>query len=183
MQVRVSCLLKLSLLFVTALWVSGTYATVLYKKVDKDGKVTFSDKPSDDAEKITIKSDKNSASGSSPINSMTPKAIDDSSEQDELSVGQDPYKIFAIDSPTNNEAIQVNNGILNIIIGITPQLDPAQSIRLHLNGQTVGRDQKLPYFSLTNVKSGTHEILAVIINDETGEIVQTSSPVTFHLIQ
>lgn len=54
---------------------------------------------------------------------------------------------------------------------------------LHIDGVHVGQDQKIPYFNLANVARGTHELVAMVINDETQEIVQTSKAVTFHVLR
>lgn len=177
MSLKISQFFKLSILILGTFWLTQADATVLYKKVDKDGKVTYTDKPSDDAEAVTVKSNRNVVS-TPRISPSTQNKSDDSEDESEIS-----YDIFAIDSPTNDEGVRANDGSVNIVIGISPQIQPNHSIRLHLDGTQVGQDQKIPYFYLTNVDRGTHELVAMVINDETQEIVQTSKAVTFHLLR
>ena len=177
MLVKVSYLLKLSLLFVTALWMTMSDATVLYKKVDKDGKVTYTDKPIEGAEAITVKTNQNVVSTPRISPSKQQQADDDQEEQGSK------YEVFAIDSPSNDQGVRANDGVVNIVIGISPHIQPNHSIRLHMDGIQVGQDQKIPYFNLANVARGTHELVAMVINDETQEIVQTSNAVTFHVLR
>ncbi len=177
MLVKVSHLLKLSLLFVTALWMTEADATVLYKKVDKDGKVTYTDKPIEGSEAITVKTNQNIVSTPRINPGNHQQADNEEEEQDSL------YEVFAIDSPSNDEGVRANDGVVNIVIGISPQIQPNHSIRLHMDGAQVGQDQKIPYFNLGNVDRGTHELVAMVINDETQEIVQTSKAVTFHVLR
>lgn len=167
MSLKASHLLKLSLLMISSVWLSSADATVLYKKVDKDGKVTYTDKPSDDAVMITVQTDQNQQQSENNL--------------DEISDGSS-YEVFSIDTPNNSEKIYSHDGSANIVIGITPQVQPNHSIRLHMDGVQVGQDQKIPYFNLHNVENGTYELLAIVIDDETQQIVQTSKAVTFHLL-
>ena len=178
MHVKVPCLfLKLSLLFVATLWITEADATVMYKKVDKDGKVTYTDKPIEGSEAITVKTNQNVVSTPRISPSKQQQADEDQEEQDAK------YDVFAIDTPSNDQGVRANDGVVNIVIGISPQIQPNHSIRLHMDGAQVGQDQKIPYFNLANVARGTHELVAMVINDETQEIVQTSNAVTFHVLR
>lgn len=179
MSTRRLFLIKLPLLILGFSLLTLANATVLYKKVDKDGKVTFTDKPSDDAELITVDSKRNFIS--------RPDSDKRNNTQSDKTLAPEPqeshtYDIFAIDSPVNSQSVRSPNGSVTVFVGISPQLDANHSIRLHLNGQSVGQDQKIPYFSLTDIEEDTYELLAVIINDETEEVIQTSAPVTFNLV-
>ncbi|MBD3654617.1 DUF4124 domain-containing protein [Kangiella sp.] len=176
MVIKVSFILKLSLLCIASLAATQADATVLYKKVDKDGKVTYTDKPSEDAEAITVKSNRNVVS-TPRMNTPPPQGTDEEEQQEAQ------YDVFAIDSPGSDEGVRANDGTVNIVIGISPQIQPNHSIRLHMDGAQVGQDQKIPYFNLGNVDRGTHELVAMVINDETQEIVQTSKAVTFHVLR
>ncbi len=167
MSFKASHLLKLSLLMISSVWLSSVDATVLYKKVDKDGNVTYTDKPSDDAIMITVETDQSQPQSDN--------------NRDDNSDGKS-YEVFSIDSPSNGEKIHSHDGSATIVIGITPQVQPNHSIRLHMDGVQVGQDQKIPYFNLRNVGNGTYELLAIVIDDETQQIVQTSKAVTFHLL-
>lgn len=173
MSFKASHLLKLSLLMISSIWLPLVDATVLYKTVDKDGNVSYTDKPSDDAVMITVQTDKNQISN--------PARNSNNQPQSESSDGSS-YEIFSIDTPSNGENIRSHDGAVNIVIGITPQIQPNHSIRLHMDGVQVGQDQKIPYFNLRNVDNRTYELLAIVIDDETQQIVQTSKAVTFHLL-
>ncbi|ACV27698.1 DUF4124 domain-containing protein [Kangiella koreensis] len=178
MSLKVSYLFNVFILIVSCSWLTSADATVLYKKVDKDGKVTYTDKPGDDAEAITVHTDRNVVS-TPRMNSGSPQQSTDSEEENEGAA----YEVFAIDSPADDQGVRANDGSLTIVVGISPQIQPNHSIRMHMDGMQVGQDQKIPYFNLANIDRGTHELVAMVINDETQEIVQTSKSVTFHLLR
>lgn len=178
MSLKVSCLFKLFILIASCFWLTSAGATVLYKTVDKDGKVTYTDKPSDEAEAITVQTDRNVVS-TPRMNSGSPQPSNDKEEKSEGTA----YDIFAIDSPADEEGVRANDGSVNIVVGISPRIHPNHSIRMHMDGAPVGQDQKIPYFNLANVDRGSHELVAMVINDETQEIVQISKSVTFHLLR
>ncbi|HEY9032154.1 MAG TPA: DUF4124 domain-containing protein [Kangiella sp.] len=175
MSFKASYLLKFFILMASCLWFSSADATVLYKKIDKDGKVIFTDKPSDDAEAITVQSNRNVIAGP-----RTNVSNESASKDDPKNPATIKYDVFSIDSPSNGESIQSQDGSINIVVGITPQIRPNHSIRLHINGTRVGQDQKIPYFNLTNIARGSQELTAIVVDDETEGVIQTSKPITFY---
>ena len=177
MSFKVSVCSKLLVLLISTVSFSLANATVLYKKVDKDGNVTYTDKPSEDAEAITVKTNRNVVT-TPRVNSTTNQTKTGDKEAQEFA-----YEVFAIDSPNDDEGVRANDGSMTVVVGISPSIQPNHSIRLHMDGVQVGQDQKIPYFNLANVNRGTHELIAMVINDETQEIVQTSQAVTFHLLR
>lgn len=176
MSLKAPLLLKASLLIISSLWFMQADATVLYKKVDKDGNVTFTDKPSDDAEAVTVQPNKNVIAGPRRNSDKAPPSNTNQTSNDTVQ-----YDNFAIDSPSNDANIQSLDGSMNVVVSISPQIRREHSIRLHIDGTRVGQDQKIPYFNLVGVDKGSHELTAVIIDDETKDVIQTSSPITFYV--
>lgn len=151
---------------------------VIYKKVDKNGKVTISDKPFPGATKKVIKTNTNVVS--MPLPSKASPSADDSDEEEEEAF---QYDLLAIDSPKVDEAIRANDGSVYIIAAISPQLQSNHSVRLYMDGKPVGQLQKVPYFSLSNVDRGTHRLKVSIIDTETNKAIQTSAESHFHLLR
>ncbi|PXF64007.1 DUF4124 domain-containing protein [Kangiella spongicola] len=153
--------------------------TVMYKKIDKDGNVVFTDKPIPGSKPITVKTDVNVVSTPKPA--YKAPTISDSSEEDD-DEKKFKYEVLAIDTPKNDEGIRANDGRINVIVAVTPNLRPNHSVQLKLDGNNVGQAQKIPYFNLTEVERGTHQLQAMIIDDDSGETVQSSDAISFHAL-
>ncbi|GAA4358752.1 DUF4124 domain-containing protein [Kangiella marina] len=158
---------------------SSADETVMYKKVDENGKITFTDKPIPGSTPITIKTNTNVVDTPKPI--LRPRKDSDESSEDDDKPFQ--YQVLAVDSPQHDQAVRANTGDMNVIVGITPSLQPNHSLQLIMDGSPVGSQQKVPYFSLNNVDRGTHELSVAVINDTNKKTLQTSQPVTFHLLR
>ncbi len=168
--------------FATAILLSLSFPSlseekVLYKKIDKNGRVIFTDKPVPGSKKVVINTNKN------VMTMPKPKAKAKSVESEDTSETENLYEILAIEQPSNDEAIRANDGSLYVIVALSPHLARKHSVRLLMDGSTAGSDQKVPYFSLTNIDRGTHQLTAQIINDETGEVLQSSETLSFHLLR
>ncbi|AKE51293.1 DUF4124 domain-containing protein [Kangiella geojedonensis] len=155
--------------------------TVMYKKVDKNGKVTFTDKPIPGSTPITIKTNTNVVDTPKPT--IKPKTFSTPEELDDKSQEPFKYEVLAVDSPEHDQAVRANSGDINIIVGLTPSLQPNHSLQLIMDGSPVGSQQKIPYFALNGVDRGTHQISVQVIDDESKDTVQTSESITFHLLR
>lgn len=152
--------------------------TVMYKKVDKDGNITFTDQAIPGSQQITVKTDVNVVTTPKP-RVLRPNPDASSANQ------QKPFKydVLAIDTPKNDEPVRANNGDINIVAGISPNLRRGHSVQLSMDGSAVGSIQKIPYFNLNNVDRGTHKISISVINDDTQEVIQTSEIISFHVLR
>ncbi|WP_251358924.1 DUF4124 domain-containing protein [Kangiella sp. TOML190] len=168
---------KLFLIFALPLtWVHNhaqAQDKVMYKKVDKNGRIIFTDKPIAGSKKVTVDTSKNLMS--------IPKIKPKTKEQVAESNTEAPYEVLAIEQPANDDRVKMQNGSLYVIVAMTPNLSANHSIRLILNGEMVGDDQKVPYFTLTELKKGKHQLIAEVFDDETKALVQSSPSIDFQL--
>jgi len=147
-------------------------SAVVYKWVDAQGVVHFSDQPVPGAEKIvTASASSNNTAPAPPPSSNgqqpragaatpAPRAITISSPQ--------PEQNFFNDEPINVRLSQ-------------PELNPGQSVTWHLNGQELAdQSPSTTQFVLPNPGRGAFAIAATITNQATGE-VQTTPSVTFYV--
>lgn len=172
--------LLLSTLFISAsLNAYSANETVMYKKIDKDGNVVFTDKPIPGSKPVKIKTDTNVVE--TPKVTLPKRTRPNNNRQDQTQQ-EFSYDTFAIDAPKNDEAIRANDGNINVVVGLSPRLLPNHSVQLKLDGKDISQAQKVPYFSLSEMERGTHELQAVIVDDETGEEVQNSETITFHIL-
>ena len=145
----------------------------IYRKVDKDGNVIFTDVPSEGAEKIQLKETTTIQSlDVEPSSSQVP------TRQEEQPI---PYKSVSIVNPQNDEAIRDNAGNVNIKVSIEPALYPGHEVVVYVDGEekTSGAGTA---FNLENIDRGTHQLRASI-KDHEGHILVSSKSTTFHMLR
>ena len=146
-------------------------ATTLYKVVNKDGTVVYTDRPVTGAEAIDFKG-LNSAvmpSMASPQNQQKP-----SRKKSETRLPD--YQLTML-SPSDGQTIRDNSGNVNV----SAQLTPAGSgeFLLYIDGQ-LKDTQSLPRFSITNLDRGEHT-LEVRFKHNSGKILASTPQQTIFL--
>lgn len=144
----------------------------IYKSVDENGNVVFSDQPSAGAEEIEKKE-------IMTVPSTVPD-IDFSRGEDEKSE-QEPYENIAITSPANDSAIRDNAGNISVNIATKPALGNGHQIVIYLDGTEVARDP-VTAFDFQNVDRGTHTLAAAVANNE-GKELKRSAEISFSLLR
>ena len=151
-------------------------AAVVYKWVDADGVVHYSDQSSPGAEKIYTSSSSSAAATSearSPAGSQRAPA---SSPTTGLS-----YSEFSIASPVNDQTFY-GEDVIAVHLNLAPTLKPNHAITWHLNGMELEDPPNAVSFPLPHLDRGTYTLAATIIDQRTGES-QSSNSVTFFVRQ
>lgn len=152
----------------------GVPAADIYRYVDEEGNVIYSDQPHPDAEKIPTPEIQ---TYSAPEFSEPPPPPAPEPESKRI-----VYLTFGIVSPADDQAIRSNNGNIDVEVLLEPSLDKSHQLRLTLDGRPWGEPGTATTFGLENVDRGTHTVTAEII-DEDGAVVNRTEPVTFHLLR
>lgn len=151
---------------------AGTSAQQIYRTVDKDGNVIFTDVPGEGAEKIELKETMTINSlgtePSSPVTTATP-------EPEQVI----PYKSFSILNPADDESIRDNAGNVNVTVSIEPMLQSGHEVVVYLDGKEKMKGTGSA-FNLENIDRGTHQLRASV-KDPNGHILISSKSTTFHL--
>jgi hypothetical protein len=144
----------------------------VYRWVDTNGNVIFSDQPHPDAEKIEIET----------LPSYTPVAIPESATEEHGETEAVPKYKVTILTPENDETIRNNAGLVNINAKVTPPLaqDRNDQLVIKLDGQILGEPSSSPNFTLSEVERGTHTTQVVVVDKDKKEI-KSSKTITFHL--
>lgn len=143
----------------------------VYKSVNKDGVVEYSDQPREGAEKIKVKN---------PQSIVLPKSSDVfTSNTSDAAEPQAPYQSVVINQPANDSAFNSGNGQVSISSETTPALMPQHSIQLVMDGTTYDSN-KSGSFGLSNVDRGTHQLQVNVI-DADGKVLISSDITTFTL--
>jgi Domain of unknown function (DUF4124) len=159
--------------------VAATAAGQIYRTVDANGNVVFTDiapvdrsgQPS--AQQVEIP----------PTNTFEPPVVQaPASSATAPSSSAGFYNELVIISPTEDESIRDNAGNVTIEVAINPPLRADHRLLLVLDGTQTEVEAQNGVFELTNVDRGTHTA-GVRAVDRQGNVVTDSDPVTFHLLR
>jgi len=151
-------------------------AAVIYRWVDADGVVHYSDQSSPGAEKIeTATSSAGSAAG--------PRTSTGSSPQRPQQAAQKGlnYSDLTISSPVPDQSF-FGEDVVAVHLTLSPSLRPNQAITWHLNGTQLDTPPDEVSFALPRLDRGTYVLTASITDQQTGES-QNSNSVTFFVRQ
>lgn len=159
----------------------------IYRWVDHEGNVVFSDESHPQAEVIeispstVISPDNAITTGDAEADAILKLSPDDVPPIEEPTVALPAYQLRVI-APANDESIWVNNGDVTVSLIVEPQLDIERGdmIVLSLDGATVGEPQATTSFQLPNLSRGSHTVSASIVSN-TGTVMTSSDAITFHL--
>lgn len=158
-----------------------TAESQIYKTVDEDGNVVFTDIPprTDDTavEQIVIETP-NSFAVDEAIPAQDAWIVDTPEESEEPPFR---YKTLEIASPADDESIRENAGNITIVANISPRLQRGHVMRLLMDGE-IAQEGSQATFSLANVDRGTHTLALEIVNGA-GEVQLRSANSTFHLLR
>jgi hypothetical protein len=150
-------------------------AAVIYKWVDADGVIHYSDQSSPGAEKI-LTTVPNIAAASSTHSAATSSAQPQQPAQGGLN-----YSEFSISSPLPEQTF-FGDDVVAVHLTLNPALRPNQTITWHLNGKQLDFPPTAVSFSLPRLDRGTYALAATITDQQTSES-QTSNSVTFFVRQ
>ncbi|MGL4447610.1 MAG: DUF4124 domain-containing protein [Shewanella sp.] len=154
-----------SLTLISLLLLSTLAQATVYKWIDKDGKVHYSDEPHPNAQIVELK-DKTLNQVALPAAQVNPDTRP-SFEEIRYSVN--------ITSPEEEATIRDNNGEFEVIATITPEIKSQYLMVLKLDGKPIGPPQMGGIFKLTHVERGEHILIAEVMT-QNGKVFASSSP-------
>ncbi len=166
----VAALAGLSLLCAAAL--AGNGRTTVYKWVDAQGVVHYSDQPHPNAQKLEIQGAQTFSALPVPSASSAPAAAE---SQPSSPAG---YDSCSMAQPTDQQML-MNVYQATAVVQTSPGLRPGDQVHLFVDGKQIqgsGTSFTFP------VNRGQHSVQAVI-EDTTGQIVCETSSVTFYVHQ
>jgi len=146
----------------------------VYKSVDSEGVVEFSDRPASGAKPVTVTPNVVTMPA---VSSATTGEAEEPAEPD---LGP-TYTKVEITSPKEDEAIRSNAGNFAAMAVVEPGLFGDHRIQWRFDGKVLP-GATTTFLSMRNVDRGTHTIQLEIVN-AAGEVVKASDPVTFHLLR
>ncbi|SFM62568.1 DUF4124 domain-containing protein [Marinobacter zhejiangensis] len=146
-------------------------AAEIYRNVDADGNVTYSDEPSSGSEAIDVQ----------PVTTITLPKLEDVTTQSAAPERAEPasesYSNLEIIAPGNNEAFHSGSGDVAFRVTSSPALRQGHKYEISLDGQPVGQSTSGDIL-VRNIDRGTHQATVNII-DSNGMPVQSGGSVSF----
>lgn len=151
-------------------------AADVYKTVDEDGNVTFTDSPPQNkpAEKIKLKE-----LNTQPPVEFRSRRGSDGGEDAEDETG--PYNPQIV-SPQNEYQMGPQEASLSITVETARPLNDEHSFQLFVNGAAHAEPTRSSNLTLSNVRRGRKDITVSIVDSE-GAVIASSSPVSVYVIR
>ena len=161
----------MKILFLCFFLLLSTQATAeMYRTVDKNGNVTFTDKPIG----------KNSKSYEPPPILTVPAGPAGTLPPLEKKKSATKYKSIAVTAPENDQTFFSDTTTIPVSISLSPDLDSAANHKLvfYVNGKVHGEGGS--NYTLTDLPRGSYSLSAAVLNAKGGELIR-SETVTIHI--
>lgn len=143
----------------------------IYRNVDSQGNVTYSDERSNGSETVDVK----------PVTTVTLPKLEDvveaPGEAPTLEQAPDAYQAVSFVAPRNDEAFHSGSGDVEFRVTSTPALRRGHKYEVALDGQPVGQSTSGSVM-VRNVFRGTHQADVHIINQD-GARIKTGDSISF----
>lgn len=157
---------------------SSTDKSTVYRNVNEDGVIEFSDRNVTNSEKVELKPTNTFKAADKKI---TPPAPATTKEKSFSSQNGVTYTKISITSPAEEQQIRSNDGLLTVSVSTQPGLNSAagDQIELFLDGRSQGK-QKNTSFNLNEVVRGEHKLQAKIVN-KNGNVLISSKTILIYI--
>lgn len=153
------------ILLISLLIISSNSLATVYRWVDENGKVHYSDEPKANAEAIDL----NENTQNKISIKIPPKANVTMKENAAVK-----YAII-ITSPKEEATIRDNNGELTVNVSVAPQLPRGSMLTLLVDGVLTEGPQTAATFKLSGIFRGEHTIVVNAVA-QNGKVLASSSP-------
>lgn len=160
----------------------AAHAQTIYRTIDAQGNVVFTDNPEGGGEEVTLDPLTVVPSPGEPAG-MAPEVQGGQGDGGTASPGQPfmPYDSFSILSPGQEETLPTGAaGNVQVSLGIQPDLRDDHRVRLLVDGQISQSAMHTDTFLLNNLPRGEHVLQAELL-DASGAVRHRTSPVTLYV--
>jgi hypothetical protein len=148
----------------------------VWRWVDDDGVVHFSDTPREGAELVDV-SESSRSTGARVYRDTTPADSEDPVAEAEPAF---KYQNLSISSPGPEETLWNIEGTLSVSLSLSPGLQSGHQVRVYFNGES--RMVNSTSFTIDEVYRGVHNLQAEVL-DATGQLMIRSSNTRFYVQQ
>lgn len=156
----------------------GSAFAVICKSVGADGVVSYTDVP---ARECSQKVELPDYSRYAPRPVEQKRAGQQANSPASASVVNfQRYERITVDQPKTGGVVRSNEGIVTVVIGLEPSLQPGHRVQLTLDGRPVAGSFDGLAIDLSGVDRGTHTLRASV-TDPSGKVLIATGPSTFTL--
>ncbi|UYO75788.1 DUF4124 domain-containing protein [Halomonas qinghailakensis] len=154
------------------LWVSAAQSQTVYRVVDEQGKVTFTDNPERGGEVLTL-------APLPGVSTSLPPVATSSRRQGYPGQPFMPYDRFAIELPQAEASLQ--NDHTAVVVDVVPPLREDHRIQLLVNGEISQSALHSDAFWLAGLAAGQHQLQAELL-DSDGRVQHRTDPVSIFIV-
>ena len=154
------------------LLLAGSAHAEVYKSINADGEVVYSDTRTQGAEAVKLPA----------LPTYTPPPVTPSTPSKAETVEKAVYEDFVFLKPEDNATIRNNQGIINAELKLTPGLRSKRNhrVQFYLDGEAYGKPGNSIRTTMSNVDRGEHSLTASVL-DANGDAIISAAPVIVHL--
>ena len=143
----------------------------VYKSINADGEVVYTDKPGQGAERLQMPT----------LPSYTPQPARTLSRASQAAVQPLHYERFTMSSPVNEAIVRNNLGTVMIATQLMPALMTplGHSIQFYLDGVAYGASTDAVTLTLANVDRGEHQLSASVVDAAGKVLISTAGTTVF----
>ena len=144
-----------ALVLLVLIGVAVAVNAAVYRWIDSDGTVTYSDRPQPGSERLKL----------TPLQTYSPAPVPtDVAPAPKKSREVEDYEEFAILAPRNDATFRNNGGNIDVQLKLEPTLRGTHAVGILLNDRTVGEPGSTMSLTLSNLDRGTHRLPSVFQN-------------------
>jgi hypothetical protein len=149
-----------------------TAQAAVYKSVNENGEVVYSDSPSPGAKRVKMPK----------LQTYQPQPVPTLKSIKRPPVKNDYYSSFAFAKPDNDITIRDNLGVVHTELRLVPALDSGRGhlIQFYLDDEPYGPPIELLAVTMSNLERGEHRISASVL-DGRGNILISAEDVVVHI--
>ncbi len=142
----------------------------VYKSVDEDGNIIFTDRPTTNSKEIKLKELKTTETVKPSVSSSSRKSRGENNEDHS-------YEKIVVSNPENGSSVRSNSGNITISVLVKPSLRSGHKILITMDGKELSKGTGTS-ISLTNIDRGSHTVGASVIDSSSKPIISGSSTFT-----
>lgn len=160
---------------IALLFITPTLADEIYKWVDENGQMNFSDIPRDGATEIELAPAQTFSVPSAQSAATSSSATTRVAGSKEVA----SYEAMEIVNPATEETIWNTGGEVTVSVSLQPGLQTGHQIRLYIDGKPLPNlAPNSSSLQISEVPRGQHQLRAEV-RDQNGEVLITAQPTTF----
>ena len=170
---------RMTRLLLLSLLLAGVCQAQIYKSVDRDGNVTFSDRPPsgrEEAEAVELK----------PLNTApAPEALPEPSSRREKAgdEGAAAEPDIRVTSPQPDQVVPIGDlGNLTVNVAVEPPLSGGEHLQLYLDGTPQGGPQRANQWQLEGLPRGGHDLRVDRLGMQ-GQVRASSDTIRFYVMR